>query len=173
MINLAILLLLCPHQAISCRCMWMEWSWEVMTYYNEATSCMKPQKVSIHSATTSSVSWQALKLQRMNKCYSLRSYSKVSSSIKPQRFSSYSNKILHSGNDWTDKLAGKATFTTYLNASQKVWSVLELQTLPAGTKPRTSWHHWSFGGDRHERFRSTRRSCWKDEKGPSSIRPTL
>ena len=35
-------------------------------------------------------------------------------------------------------------------ASRKIWSVEELETLPAGTKPRTS-HHRSPGGERREK----------------------
>ena len=33
------------------------------------------------------------------------------------------------------------------SASRKIWSVEKLETLPAGTKPRTS-HHWSPEGER-------------------------
>ena len=50
------------------------------------------------------------------------------------------------GNDQADRLAGKAS-----HASRKIWSVEELETLPAGTKPRTS-HHQSPG-----------REVWKEE----------
>ena len=51
------------------------------------------------------------------------------------------------GDDRADRLAGKATLTSGLIASLKIRSVEELETLPAGTKPRTS-HHRSPGGDR-------------------------
>ena len=40
------------------------------------------------------------------------------------------------GNDRADRLAGKATLTIGL-LSRKICSVEELETLPAGTKPRT------------------------------------
>ena len=45
------------------------------------------------------------------------------------------------------RLAGKATITGGLITSRKIWSVEELETLSAGTKPSTS-HHWSPGGER-------------------------
>jgi len=51
------------------------------------------------------------------------------------------------GNDPADRPAGKTTITTGWLASRKISSVEELETLPAGAKPRTS-HHRSPGGDR-------------------------
>ena len=78
--------------------------------------------------------------------------------------------------------------------SQAAWNV-ELESLPAGTKPRTSHHRSPGGGERRrhylraqsqghhtidrleergvERGSSQRSSLWEDKKGPSSIRPTL
>ena len=62
-------------------------------------------------------------------------------------------------------------FHRYGIVSRKIWSVQELETLPAGTMPRTSHH------------RSAEWEAWKeealnylpveDEKGRSSIGPTL
>ena len=43
-------------------------------------------------------------------------------------------------------------------ASRKIWSVEKLETLPAGTKPRT-WHHWSQ--ERGVERESARRSSMK------------
>ena len=50
-------------------------------------------------------------------------------------------------------------------ASRKVCSVEELETLPVGTKPRTS-HHRSLGGERRgKRLWSARRSSLKGREG--------
>ena len=56
--------------------------------------------------------------------------------------------------------------------SRKIWSVEELETLPSGTKPRTS-HHRSPGGERRGKKEVLDDLPWKDERGPLSIRPTL
>ena len=45
-------------------------------------------------------------------------------------------------------------------ASQKIWSVEKLETLPAGTKPRTS-HHQSPGGERGVKKGSARQSSFR------------
>ena len=58
------------------------------------------------------------------------------------------------GNDRADRLAGKISPHKWL-ASWKLWSVEELETLSASTKPMTP-HHRSSGGERHgKRKRST------------------
>ena len=44
--------------------------------------------------------------------------------------------------------------------SRKIWSVEDLETLPAGSKPRTS-HHRSPGGERRRKKGSARRSSLK------------
>ena len=56
--------------------------------------------------------------------------------------------------------------------SRKIWSVEDLETLPAGSKPRTS-HHRSPGGERRWKKEALDDLPWKDERGCSSIRRTL
>ena len=46
--------------------------------------------------------------------------------------------------------------------SRKIWSVEELETLPAGTKERTS-HHRLPGGERHRRERQQWGEVWEIE----------
>ena len=48
----------------------------------------------------------------------------------------------------------------------------ELRHLPAGIRPRLSHHHQLPGGERREE-ESLDSLPWKDEKGPSSVRPKL
>ena len=50
-------------------------------------------------------------------------------------------------------------------------SVEELETLPAGTKPRTP-HHRSPGGERHRKKEALDDLSRKDERGSSSVRRT-
>ena len=47
---------------------------------------------------------------------------------------------------WTYQSGWQSNHHKWL-ASRKIWSVEKLETLPAGTKPRTS-HHWSPEGER-------------------------
>ena len=58
--------------------------------------------------------------------------------------------------------------------SRKIWSVEELETLPAGTtKPRTS-HHRSPGGERSRKRKPLNDLPWEDrERAIGSIRPRL
>ena len=55
-------------------------------------------------------------------------------------------------------------------ASRKIWSV-ELETLPTGTKPRTS-HHRSPGPPEVSKEEALDYLPWKDERGPSSFKRT-
>ena len=50
-------------------------------------------------------------------------------------------------NDRADRVAGKATLTSGLLLERSEVCVQELETLPAGTKPKTS-HHRLPGGER-------------------------
>ena len=55
-------------------------------------------------------------------------------------------------------------------ASRKIWGDDELETLPAGKKPKTSQHRLS-GGERCVKRRHELGDLpWKEEKEPSSIR---
>ena len=73
---------------------------------------------------------------------------------------------------WPSRQTGGKSNPHKWLASRKIWSGEELETLPAGTKPRTSHHRFPW-----------RREAWKeealddlprkDERGPSSIRRTL
>ena len=56
-------------------------------------------------------------------------------------------------------------------ASRKIWSVEELETLPVGTKPKTTPSiAWRIEAQKEEALNDL---PWEEEKGPSSIRPTL
>jgi len=47
----------------------------------------------------------------------------------------------------TEQIDWRANHPSQVFAFREIWSVEKLETLPAGTKPRTS-HHWSHGGER-------------------------
>ena len=51
------------------------------------------------------------------------------------------------GNDRADRMAGKAALTSGLIVFSEDLNVEALETVPGGTKPRTS-HHRSPGGER-------------------------
>ena len=71
--------------------------------------------------------------------------------------------------DW---LAIKAT--SQADVSPKIRSIEELETLPAGTKTRTS-HHRLPGGERHRKRKRSTNFLDRTRKpyGALSIRPTL
>ena len=58
-------------------------------------------------------------------------------------------------------------------ASTKILSVEELETPPAGTKPRPSHYRSAGGGRRGKRKASLDDLPWKDKRGPLSVRRTL
>ena len=68
-----------------------------------------------------------------------------------------------------EQIDGNSIYHKRLIAS---WSVEELETLPAGTKTRTS-HHRSPGEERHIKRKRQTTFLEKNEKRPSSIRRTL
>ena len=64
--------------------------------------------------------------------------------------------------DWQAKQPSQAAW--------KIWSVEELETLPAGTKSRTS-HHWSYEAERRRKRGKEKvldNLPWKDERGTLS-----
>ena len=67
------------------------------------------------------------------------------------------------GNGKADRLAGRTTITNGLIVSQKTWSVEELETLPASTKPRTP-HHLLPGGKMSKKQEALDDLPWKDER---------
>ena len=58
-------------------------------------------------------------------------------------------------------------------ATRKICSTEELETLPAGTMPKTSPHRSSGGERRRKRKHSTISNPWQNEERPSSLRWTL
>ena len=66
---------------------------------------------------------------------------------------------------WPSRQTGGQSNPHKWLVSRKIWSVGELETLPAGTKPRTS-HQEEIGAERE----ALDDLPWKDKRGPSWIR---
>ena len=140
-------------------------------------SAALPQEVTVgpHTPSSSQIQWTCYKNEKWNGKPRLECVNDWHPPSKtPVYFPEHAGVM---GNDPADRLAGKATLTIVAClwqlwvASQKIWSVEEFETLPAGTKPRTP-HHRTLGGEAWKE-EVIDNLPWKDERGPSSVRRTM